>query len=401
MCIKEDTQQMPAAALRAMHLEQWTYPVPSLSSDAREALTEMAHSIWQGAISLLLPTVLLYLALYALVKRRVKVYENLSVVAMFAFAVSSIVMVVPCSTVRSLQLFCVAIGIMKAMDFYVRRHAPPQYTHATRPSDAIIALLYLTELRYESFTPNHVRTAPAPSMSEIIEPKSRTRASSSHHGKSYFSKFSKPNFSEPTNLILHILLFTILQTLFPQSNPTILAVQILLAIYILWESMQLVLRYRTSPPLFGPVYTATSLSSFWSETWHSAFASPCHSLAYGPLRRILPLRYGMPVAFARGIGIIASFILMGFFHVYALAPLLPVDALLRISAFFLLNGVGTVMEEALWGRQSHWGKTILAWVFELAIASWTVEGLSVPRGLRNVSWKNVCNVGRETEMIFT
>jgi hypothetical protein len=84
---------------------------------------------------------------------------------------------------------------------------------------------------------------------------------------------------------------------------------------------------------------------------------------------------------------------MGFFHVYALKPLLPIDALFRICAFFLLNGVGTVIEDAFWGRKSHWGKALLAWIFELAVATWTVEGLSVPRGLRNISWSSVCDVG--------
>ncbi|WEW58570.1 hypothetical protein PRK78_004038 [Emydomyces testavorans] len=288
---------------------------------------------------------------------------------------------------------------MKALDFYARRHNPPKYAYKDRPSDAIIALLYLTELRYESFTPNHVRTAPAPSMTETVDPKT-TRRNSDASKPQLKTLLSKLNFSEPTNLVLNILLFSILQTHFPQSNPTVLAVQVLLAIYIVWESLQLVLRYRNSPPLFGPIYTATSLSSFWSETWHSAFASPCHSLAYSPLRRNLPVIFGMPVPLARGIGIIASFILMGFFHVYGLAPLLPFDALLRISAFFFLNGVGTVMEDAVWGRQAHWGKTVMAWVFELAIASWTVEGLSVPRGLRSISWKHICDVGKETEAIF-
>lgn len=88
---------------------------------------------------------------------------------------------------------------------------------------------------------------------------------------------------------------------------------------------------------------------------------------------------------------------MGVFHAYALAPLLPVDALARVCAFFLLNGIGTVIEDAVWGRHMHWGKTLLAWVFELGIASWTVEGLSVPKGLRNVAWSSICDVGRDKD----
>lgn len=277
---------------------------------------------------------------------------------------------------------------MKALDIYVRRHSPPEYAHENRPSDAILGLLLLTELRYESFVPNHVGTAPAPQSTGHAAPE-----------LTVYKRRFKLEFSEPVNLALHGLLFSILQVYFPQYNPTVLALQVLLAIYVIWESLQLLVRYRTSPPLFGPIYKASSLGSFWSETWHSAFASPCRSLAYEPVRQILP-RYGIPVSFARGIGILASFALMGCFHVFGLAPLLPLDALLRILAFFLLNGVGAVIESALWGKRSHWGKTLLAWTFELAIASWTVEGLSVPRGLRELRWGSICDVGRDSRSLF-
>ncbi|KAI1946424.1 hypothetical protein LOZ12_005944 [Ophidiomyces ophidiicola] len=358
------------------YFKQWQYPLPSISPDAQSTLIEIAHSIYQGLISLFLPTLFLYLALYALVKQQIKLFEKLAMVSTVGFLIS------------------IAIGVMKSLDFYARRHSPPKYTNENAPPDRIIALLYLIELRYESFTPNHVRTPPAPLKEAATKTRTRTRPKKLHFN------ISELNLSEPINLVIHILFFLILQQFFPQSNSTVLAVQILLAVYIIWEIMQLFLRYRTSPPLFGPIYAATSLGSFWRVTWHSAFASPCHSLVYSPLRRYLPIRYGIPVSFARGMGIIASFMLMGLFHVYGLAPLLPLDALLRISAFFLLNGIGIVMEEAMWGRQTHWGKTLLAWVFELAIASWTVEGLSVPRGLRNLSWANICNVGNETETMF-
>jgi hypothetical protein len=283
---------------------------------------------------------------------------------------------------------------MKSLDLYVRRRSPPLYGCPTRPSDAVIALLYLTELRYESFTPNHVRTVPTPAAAEEASNNIWTCRVNKKHKRSKFE------FSEPINLIVHAGFFTILQTVFPQSNPTVLAVQILLAIYVVWESLQLMLRYRTSPPLFNPLYTATSLSTFWSQTWHGAFASPCRSLAYDPLRHRLRAAFGIPASIAEAIGVIASFTLMGFFHVYGLSPLLPMDALIRVSVFFVLNGVGTVIEKAIWGRRKHWGKTLLAWVFELAIASWTVEGLSVPNGLRNIAWSNVCDIGKDLSPLF-
>ncbi|KAK2834923.1 hypothetical protein FQN49_006779 [Arthroderma sp. PD_2] len=380
------------------------------SPAAQGALAEAGADIRDGLTSLTIPAILLYLALYALVKKKIRLFEILDWLAIGSFIGSGKLVVLECSVVRSLQLFAVAIGCMKALDFYARRKSPPRYAYPNPPSDSIIALLYFTELRYESFTPNYLRTAPAPAQ---LEDDSMTEYNCCHRkkgnekycknnfisgsGKRYIShhtqRRSPHRFSEPFDLILHMAVFLILQALFPQTNPTVLAVQILLAIYVIWESLQLVLRYKTSPPLFGPVYTASSLASFWSETWHTAFASPCRSLAYDPVRRHLPGRYGVPEAFAKGIGILASFTLMGLFHAYSLAPILPIDGVVRIITFFLLNGIGTVIETAIWGRKSHWGKAVLAWTFELAIASWTVEGLSVPRGLQNISWDSICDVG--------
>ncbi|KLJ10171.1 hypothetical protein EMPG_14437 [Blastomyces silverae] len=358
--------------------------------EARRAFKQIGINLGFCIASLLVPALLLYFSLYALAKRETRKFEVLSLLASIGFVVSSCLVVLECNMIRSLQLFAVAIGVMKALDLFARRYHPPQYAHNPIPGPGLLALLYLTELRYESFTPNTTRLGPAPAPS----PQKGKGENNYRNGRANpKSKQWKPHFSEPVNLVLHGALFAILQTLFPQSNPTVIALEVLLAIYVIWETLQLMLRYPTSPPLFGPLYTATSLSTFWSETWHSAFASPCRSLAYEPIRYTLPERYGVPVSIARALGVVASFALMGFFHVYALKPLLPVDALARIYTFFLLNGVGAVIEDAIWGRETHWGKTILAWVFELAIASWTVEGLSVPRGLKNIQWASICNVG--------
>jgi hypothetical protein len=97
----------------------------------------------------------------------------------------------------------------------------------------LFALIALTELRYESFTPNHIRV-----------PRDRE------------------NFSEPLQLGIHVAVFAVLQSL-PQHLPTVLAFEVLLAIYIIWTTMQLTLRYKSSPALFGPLYLADSLSGFW------------------------------------------------------------------------------------------------------------------------------------------
>lgn len=122
---------------------------------------------------------------------------------------------------------------MKLLDIFARRHNLPTYTAGRRPPDWKLALMILTELRYESFTPNHIRV-----------PK------------------SQENFNEQLQLGIHTLAFVFLQT-FPQNIPTILAWEVLLAIYIIWTSIQLVVRYKSSPALFGPLYLADSLTGFW------------------------------------------------------------------------------------------------------------------------------------------
>jgi hypothetical protein len=122
---------------------------------------------------------------------------------------------------------------MKLLDIWARRNNLPKYTAGRQPPDWLFPLIVLWELRYESFTPNHIRV-----------PK------------------NQENFSEPIQLGIHVAIFVFLQNL-PQTIPTVLAFEVQLAIYIIWTSIQLVLRYKTSPALFGPLYLADSLTGFW------------------------------------------------------------------------------------------------------------------------------------------
>lgn len=122
---------------------------------------------------------------------------------------------------------------MKVLDIWARQNCLPVYAAGKKPKAWKLSLLMLTELRWESFTPNRIRV-----------PR------------------SQENFSEPLQLGFHVLAFVFLQTL-PQIYPTVLAFEVLLAIYIIWTTMQLLLRYKSSPALFGPLYLADSLTGFW------------------------------------------------------------------------------------------------------------------------------------------
>ncbi|KAI9734106.1 MAG: hypothetical protein M1818_007044 [Claussenomyces sp. TS43310] len=354
-----------------------SYP-PIHIKDLPPAYEQLLHELPGALLYLLLPVELLYVSIYFKLKGHHSTYSLLSAFSLAAFSLATWFTPVSCGPVRSLQNFTgwffnnhalliltnltmtVAIGAMKLLDIWARRHSLPTYTAGRRPADWLLSIILITELRYESFTPNHVRV-----------PK------------------NQENFNEPLQLGIHILVFVLLQSL-PQIYPTVLALEVLLAIYIIWTTMQLILRYKTSPALFAPIYSADSLTGFWSETWHNGFASPCTSLAYQPLRSTLP-RFGVPIPIARSFGVVGAFTLMATFHTYALAPIMSKTGLQRIGAFFIVNGIATVAEAMIWGRKKHWLKTLMAWAFEITLASWTAETARIPNGLSKINWREMCD----------
>ena len=246
----------------------------------------------------------------------------------------------------------------------------PRYAAGKRPSPSIVALLWLTELRYESFTPNPIRIAPLP----------RYPFPSSPEKRNIF-------YSEPVQLIIHIGLFIALQSL-PQYTP-VKAFGVLLSIWIIFTSCQLAFRYRNSPPLFAPIYLADSLATFWTETWHNVFSSPCLNLAYNPTMYILT-SLKIPRQVARSFAVVASFSLMAVFHAEVMSPILSAEGKMRIGLFFILNGVFTVIEVAIWGKRRDWRRALMAWVIELTLASWAVEKAQVADGLLHADWRGLC-----------
>lgn len=85
---------------------------------------------------------------------------------------------------------------------------------------------------------------------------------------------------------------------------------------------------------------------------------------------------------------------MAIFHAYALAPILSKPEITRICLFFLLNGIATVAEAAVWGKKRHWVKALLAWIFETAVSSWTAAGMNFPNGLSKIPWRDICDASR-------
>ena len=73
-----------------------------------------------------------------------------------------------------------------------------------------------------------------------------------------------------------------------------------------------------------------------------------------------------------------------------MSPILSAEGKLRIGLFFVLNGVLTMAESAVWGRKRDWRRALMAWVFELALASWAVETAQVADGLLEADWRGLC-----------
>ncbi|KAK5188292.1 hypothetical protein LTR16_008447, partial [Cryomyces antarcticus] len=187
---------------------------------ANAILRQLSHDTPLALAGLLVPTLLLYLSLYALLNARHALYNALTALTLVSFWLYPSAAPVQCASVRCLQNLAVSVGTMKTLDLFTKRHALPKYTASPAPPAHILALLYATELRYESFAPNSIRSPPSPS--------------------------SPAAYSEPNQLLVHIALFGAFQLL-PQT-PVVLGISILLSIYILWTSLQLLLRYKSSPP---------------------------------------------------------------------------------------------------------------------------------------------------------
>ncbi|KAF2118486.1 hypothetical protein BDV96DRAFT_387455 [Lophiotrema nucula] len=347
------------------------HSVPVLEDDVlHQLLTDLPPAL----ISLAIPGFLMYLSLWAFAKRWRVVFVVLSVPTLVGFWVSGLVAPVRCAALKALLRFTVAAGTMKLLDVHALslKSSFPSYSAGSPPRPSIMALILLTELRLESFTPNPIRHTPTPK----FPPGTST-------------SFRESFYSEPVQLIVHLALFAILQV-----SPQFLwvkALGILFTIWILWTSCQLVLRYKTSPPLFGPIWRADSLAGFWVETWHNAFASPCLNLTYTPVFFILT-KLGSPRAFARATAVVSGFGLMAWFHVYALEPLLSQEGKWRIGVFFIGNGIFTVVEVAIWGKKRHWLRALIAWAIELSLSSWAVAAIEVADGVLAADWRGLCRV---------
>ncbi|KAI5984668.1 membrane bound O-acyl transferase family-domain-containing protein, partial [Pisolithus albus] len=95
------------------------------------------------------------------------------------------------------------------------------------------------------------------------------------------------------------------------------------------------------PPLFDRPWLSTSLTDFWGRRWHQMFRFPLVSLG-----GVLSARL-----FGRPGGVLGTFLISGIFHVIELRAVGRGGSATVQIGFFVLNGVGMLLEQA-WAKKT-------------------------------------------------
>ncbi|KAN0101097.1 Membrane bound O-acyl transferase family domain containing protein [Tylopilus felleus] len=113
------------------------------------------------------------------------------------------------------------------------------------------------------------------------------------------------------------------------------------------------------PPLFDVPWLATSLSSFWGRRWHQLFREPFVVIGSKPMER-----------FGRVGTIMGAFALSSVLHDVGTQGMgRDTDDTLPVVGFFLIHGVGVLMEDA-WKQAT--GKRVGGIIGWLWVISWLV-----------------------------
>lgn len=91
------------------------------------------------------------------------------------------------------------------------------------------------------------------------------------------------------------------------------------------------------PPMFKDPWFATSLTEFWAECWHQLFRDNFVSLGGKPMAKL----------FGRVGGVLGSFLISGVMHHLALWGMDNGSDFLNVAGFFVMMGVGIIMEHTL------------------------------------------------------
>lgn len=120
-------------------------------------------------------------------------------------------------------------------------------------------------------------------------------------------------------------------------------------------------------------HRATSLAEFWGARWNLGFRQLTHDLVFAPVRR----RAGLAIA------ILGAFLISGLLHDLVIS--LPAGAGYGLpTVYFLLQGLGVLMERSSTGTELRLGRGMRGWLFMLVMTAIPVVWLFHPPFVRNV-----------------
>lgn len=146
-------------------------------------------------------------------------------------------------------------------------------------------------------------------------------------------------------------------------------------LFLLWliqhglEGLHAVMHPLCPYNLFHMPFLAATLGNFWTTQWHAS-AVFLQSLAYRPGRKVI----------GRWLGVLAAFALSGVWHGWATASLvdeeLAVKLGLQVAVFFVMLGIGTLLERVIWrDQQGGMLQRVLVWLWALGWAGWCFRTL--------------------------
>jgi len=126
-------------------------------------------------------------------------------------------------------------------------------------------------------------------------------------------------------------------------------------------------------PIMRAPMLATSLSEFWGRRWNLGFRQLSHSLIFQPIRR----RLGPPAA------TLAAFFVSGLIHDLVIS--LPAGGGYGLpTGYFVLQGIGVLVERSALGKRAGIGSGVRGWVFTLLLTAGPAFWLFHPVFVRQV-----------------
>jgi hypothetical protein len=173
---------------------------------------------------------------------------------------------------------------------------------------------------------------------------------------------------------LGVILLWFVARMFPQEQPLLRGWTGMLGLILLlhFGSFQIAallwqcLGVDASPIMFAPL-RSKSLGEFWGKRWNLGFRQLAHDLIFVPVHKYLHV----------GSATILVFLVSGLIHDLVIS--VPAHAGYGLpTAYFLLQGVGVLLERAHFGKQFDLGQGIRGWLYIALVVAGPVFWLFHP-----------------------